>query len=128
MNGYLYYNAVTYTPETPVVTIRVRNTPGTVSPGSVASWKITLSNHTDETQVVYIWLSIISDVLPPPLKPYNMLLRGKLAIPPNFTGSGTAKLKVPVNAPMGTYIVENIAGKYDYNPGSIDSFECAVVP
>jgi len=109
------------------VAIGVENTPSSVPAGSIASWRITLANNTGEVQVVDVWLSITSDVLPPGLNPYVVLLAEDIAVPPFYQGRGTASLDVPGAAPPGTYAVENIVGTYPGDTWDSVSFDCDVI-
>ena len=109
------------------IMIGAANTPAEVVPGSAASWDITLANNGPDPRVADLWLSITSDVLPPPWNPYILLLRENIDLPPWFSGSGTARLHVPSTAPSGTYLIENIVGTHPDDLFDSESFECDVV-
>jgi hypothetical protein len=112
----------------PDVSIEVSNTPSEVQRRENARWKVMLTNNTSEAQVVDVWVSISSDNLPPKLNPYVVVLAENLTIPPFFSGRGWASLKVPGNAPFGTYAVENIVGTYPDDDWDSATFDCDVVP
>jgi hypothetical protein len=94
------------------LTITASNTPSYVTPGEQTEWRLDLVNNSSSPVEVDIWLSIDSDVLPPPYSPTRYILLENVIVPGNFSGGRTVYLDVHTKAPAGTYTVENIVGEY----------------
>jgi hypothetical protein len=104
------------------VEIAVSNTPDTGHPGETVSWRITLKNNETFPVTVDVWLSISSDVLPPPLNPYDMVLVEDVTLPGGYQTTSPVSIKIPSRAPSGTYSVDNVAGSYPDDVFGSDSF------
>jgi hypothetical protein len=118
-----YIDDVAVYSNNPRLTLTVSETPAYVSPGELATWKVTISNLGNQT-VADFWLEI-SPVIGYDAG-YKFLLKEDFNIPKGYSGTSALKFKVPTSAKFGNFRVKNVIGQY---PGSVyasDSFDVTV--
>jgi hypothetical protein len=103
------------------VEIDFSHTPSSVPRGQTASWRYHLTNSAETTQTFEWWLTITGRRT---LEEYL----GTKTLAPRETESGTLRLQVPGNTPLGRYTICGRVGVYATRTvWDEDCFECRVV-
>jgi hypothetical protein len=94
--------------------------------GSVVSWEIRVTSHEEDPCDVDVWLSITSDDLPPEMNPYIRILATQITVPPMTSVDREISMKIPDNAPISFYTVDNNLGLYPDKIFGSDWFTIAI--
>lgn len=82
----------------PPLIIKVSNTPTQAEPGNTISWTAYVENHTSFTQTFKVRLEIRI-----PSGTVYTRSYGTHSVPPYFAGNAAVSVRIPGNAPLGTY-------------------------
>ena len=114
-----YIDDVLIFSDMPDITITASDTPSSVAPGEVATWRLDATNGESYGVIVDIWMTVESEALPGPL---DFILMTDINLPGGFSGGKQVQRPVPLGTPAGSYDVHNKIGRYPGTVYSVDTF------
>ncbi len=110
----------------PQLEVTVSGYPGSARPGDTVQWFVNVHNLSGDPITFDVWLSVTSDVLPPPYNPYVMVLANDVTVPGGFNDGATVGVTIPPAAPLGDYNFETVAGIHPDTVYDSDDFDITI--